>query len=441
MLPLSKAAAMPPHSKSDMKRLAVATLLLLLPLTAHADVVVLRAKRMLDVERGVIVANSVIVVEGETIRSVGVAPPTTAAKIIDLGDVTLLPGLMDMHTHLSIGRAEGYPTGRESSDGPIDQAIRATVNAKATLLAGFTSVREAGATDFIDVSLKKAIAHGTIIGPRITPSGAQISMTGGHGDNVGEPVGHWELTPKQGVADGPDQLLFAVRYQLKHGAEVIKLMATAGVLGFERTATARQFSDEELRTVVEEARRNGVKVMAHAHGREGILAAIRAGVDSIEHGSQLDAEGIRLMKERGTFLVPTIYLAMPEAGTTAHFESEHVKAKGAAMSEAARKAFQAAVAAGVPIAFGTDAGVRALPHGTNARELEAMVRLGMKPADAIRSATVVAAKLLGVDDRGVIAAGKLADIIAVAGDPLQDVRTLERVVFVMKNGQIYKGGM
>ena len=412
----------------------------LFSVAAHADVTVLRAKRMLDVERGVIVSDPVIIIDGETITSVGVAPPPPAAnaKTIDLGDVTLLPGLMDMHTHISIGSAEGYPTGREYSDGPIDAAIRATVHAKATLLAGFTSVREAGANDFIDVSLKKAIAHGTIIGPRITPSGGQISMTGGHGDNVGEPIGHWELTPKQGVADGPDQLLFAVRYQLKYGAEVIKLMATAGVLGFERTATARQFSDEELRTVVEEAKRNGVKVMAHAHGREGILAAIRAGVDSIEHGSHLDAEGIRLMKERGTYLVPTIYLAMPEAGTTAHFDSEMVKAKGAAISEAARKNFQAAVAAGVPIAFGTDAGVRALPHGTNAREFEAMVKLGMKPADAIRSATLSAAKLLGVDDRGVLAAGKLADIIAVSGNPLEDVTTLQRVVFVMKGGAVFK---
>lgn len=408
-------------------------------LTASAEVVALRARRMLDVERGAVVADPVIVIDGATIRSVGSAAPADA-RVVDLGDVTLLPGLIDLHVHLTAGRAEGYPTGRDHSDGPIDDAIRATVNAKATLLAGFTSVRSAGAGDFIDVSLKKAIAHGTIVGPRITPSGAQISMTGGHGDNVGEPVGHWELSPKQGVADGPEQLLFAVRYQLKHGAEVIKLMATAGVLGHERTATARQFSDEELRTVVEEARRNGVRVMAHAHGREGIVAAIRAGVDSIEHGSFLDAEGIRLMKERGTALVPTIYLSLPEAATTAHFESEAIRAKGAAVSAAAQKAFRDALAARVTIGFGTDAGVRALPHGTNAREFGAMVKLGMTPLDAIRAATVTAAKLLGADDRGTIAPGKLADIIAVPGNPLEDVTALERVVFVMKGGQVFKGG-
>ena len=405
--------------------------------TASADVIALRAKRMLDVERGVMVANPVIVVEGETIRAIQTAVPE-GARVVDLGDVTLLPGLFDMHVHLPIGRAQGYPFGFDSSDGPIDQAIRATVNAKATLLAGFTSVRSAGATDFIDVSLKKAIAHGTIIGPRITPAGNQISMTGGHGDNIGEPVGYFELTPKQGVADGPDQLLYAVRYQLKYGAEVIKLMATAGVLSPERTATARQFSDEELRTVVEEAKRNGVKVMTHAHGREGILAAIRAGVDSIEHGSFLDAEGIRLMKERGTFLVPTIWLSMPEAATVAHLDDPAIRAKSAATSAAAQKSFREAVAAGVPIAFGTDAGVRALPHGTNAREFGAMVKLGMKPLDAIRSATISAARLLGVDDRGTIAPGKLADIIAVNGNPLDDVTTLEHVVFVMKGGEIYK---
>ena len=296
-------------------------------------------------------------------------------------------------------------------------------------------MRECGANDFIDVALKRAIERNAIVGPRITPSGYQISMTGGHGDNVGFAPGEFELTWKQGVADGPEQLLAAVRNQIKYGAEVIKLTATAGVLSEERTATARQFSDEELAAIVGEAKRHGLRVAAHAHGTEGIIASVKAGVDSIEHGSMLNDEAIELMEENGTYLVPTLYLADAEGGTTAG-KTAHIQEKGAKVSAAALKSFRAAYAAGLKIAFGTDAGV--FPHGLNAREFGAMVRNGMKPADAIRAATVNAAALLGVIDRGTIAAGKLADLIAVKGDPLEDVTTLERVVFVMKGGVVYK---
>src|SRR5204863_47917 len=267
-----------------MKRVLLA--LLFFALTAHADVLALRAKRMLDVERGVIVNDPVVVIDGDHIKSGGREVPKDA-RVIDLGDVTLLPGLFDMHTHLSIGRTPDTKPA-DYYGGPVDHALQASMNARATLMAGFTTVRECGANDFIDVALKRAIERDVAVGPRITPSGYQISMTGGHGDNTGYPPGEYELTPKQGVADGPEQLLYAVRYQIKYGAEVIKLMVTAGVMGYERTATARQFSDEELRTVVEEAKRNGLRVAAHAHGTEGILAALRAGVDSIEHGSMLN---------------------------------------------------------------------------------------------------------------------------------------------------------
>ena len=407
--------------------------ILLFALAANGEVVALRAARLLDVERGAIINNPVIVIDGANIRAVGVSAPE-GARVIDLGDVTVLPGLIDMHTHLSVGRSNDpsiRPPGRFG--GPLDATLQAAANARATLLAGFTSVRECGANDFIDVALKRAIERGAAIGPRITPSGYQISMTGGHGDNTGFPPGEYELTPKQGVADGPEQLLFAVRNQIKYGAEVIKLTATAGVLSEEATATARQFSDEELRTIVEEAKRHGLRVAAHAHGTEGIIAALRAGVDSIEHGSMLNDDAIALMKQRGTWLVPTIALAEP--ATTAD-KSARMQEKGAAMSTAAIASFRAAHAAGVKIAFGTDAGV--FPHGNNAREFAAMVRHGMKPIDAIRSATLHAAALLGVTDRGSLKEGRLADIIAVKGNPLEDITTLERVTFVMKGGAVFK---
>src|SRR2546423_4585049 len=400
---------------------------------AGAPRIALRAARLLDVRAGTVVENAVVVIDGNKIAEVRHDVPD-GAEVIDLGDVTLLPGLFDMHTHLSLGRTERLRGPDPMSAGPVDMAIQAVVNAHATLMAGFTTVRECGANDFIDVALKNAIERGAIVGPRITPSGYQISMTGGHGDNVGYAEGVFELTPKQGVADGVPNLLFAVRYQLKHGAEVIKLTATAGVLGYERTATARQFSDEELRAIVEEARRNGVKVAAHAHGREGILAAIRAGVDSIEHGSQLDDEGLALMKARGTYLVPTLYAQHPDGKGRPLPAS--IQAKGAAMTAASDVMFPKALRSGVKIAYGTDAGV--FPHGLNGRDFALMTGFGMKPIDAIRSATTAAADLLGVSDRGAIAPGLLADIIAVRGNPLDDIKTLESVVFVMKDGAVAK---
>jgi len=401
---------------------------------ADTPPIAIRAARLLDVRRGVFVANPVVVVKGDRIQSVGTDVPP-GAETIDLGAATLVPGLFDMHTHLSVGGTVKMRGVSAMTATPADTTIQATVNARETLLAGFTSVRECGSNDFIDVALKNAIDRGAIAGPRITPAGYQISMTGGHGDVVGFPPGVFELSPKEGIADGKENILFAVRYQLKHGAEVIKVMATGGVLGEERTATARQYSDEELRTVVEEAHRNGVRVEAHAHGLEGILAAVRAGVDSIEHGSMMNDEAIRLMKAQGTFLVPTLYVSQPSSNTGAGM-SQHVKEKGLQMGAEANANFPKAVRAGVRIAYGTDAGV--YPHGLNAREFGVLVDHGMTSIDAIRAATIWAADLLGVSDRGSIEPGFVADLVAVREDPLRNVRTFESVAFVMKGGIVYR---
>ncbi len=409
----------------------------LLAAPAEAAVAV-RGARLLDVRAGRLVPDALVVVEGDRILYAGPAASHALAPetpVLGLGDVTILPGLMDLHTHLTVGRAEGHPP-RAFFPGPPDTTLQAAENARVTLLAGFTTVREAGAWYFIDVALDRAIGEGLAVGPRIVPSGYQISMTGGHGDDIGWPPGVFETSPEMGVADGPDALLRAVRYQLKHGARTIKLTATAGVAGPEATADARQFSDEELRTIVEEARRNRVKTAAHAHGREGILAAVQAGVDSIEHGSQIDLELARLMKERGTYLVPTAWLNTGNDDMSRRSEAE--QKKGRQISEQARASLRLAIREGVRIAYGTDAGV--FPHGRNACDFPVLVEFGMSPLEAIRTATLGAAALLGVDDRGSLEAGRLADLIAVPGDPLADVSRLKQPVFVMKGGEVYRWG-
>ena len=393
---------------------------------------VIRAARMLDVAKGQIVRPAVVTIEGDHIRSMG-QTSDTGARVIDLGDVTLLPGLMDVHVHLTDDLSGDWVM-RPVRETAADEALRGAANANKTLLAGFTTVRNVGAGGFADVSLMKAIDAGLIQGPRIIPAGHAIGITGGHCDATGWAPGVLELGPKEGVADGVDQVVAAARYQIKHGAKVIKVCATAGVFSYDATLGAQQLSDAELRAVVEEASRHGLKVAAHAHGTDGIKAAIRAGVASIEHGSMLDDESIRLMKEKGTYLVPTAYLL-----TQFKFEGipAPIAAKAREAIPLAQESHRKAIAAGVKIAFGTDAAI--YPHGDNAREFAVYVGYGMKPIDAIRTATVNAADLLGVIDRGVIARGKLADLIAVPGNPLQDVKMLEKVVWVMKGGVVYKG--
>jgi imidazolonepropionase-like amidohydrolase len=387
---------------------------------------------MIDVVKGEVVRPGVVVIDGGRIRSVGPSQLPDGARTVDLGDMTLLPGLIDAHTHLTFDISGDWVT-RSVRELPADAALRGARNARVTLLAGFTTVRDVGAPGFADVSLMKAIDAGFVMGPRMIPSAHAIGITGGHCDDTGWAPGVNELAPEQGVADGVDAAVRAVRYQVKHGARVIKVCATAGVLSFDATLGAQQLSDAELQAIVQEAARHGLKVAAHAHGREGIKAAVRAGVASIEHGSMIDDEAAALMKQRGTYLVPTAYLL-----STFKIESlpPPIAAKAREVIPIAQASHRRAIRAGVKIAFGTDAAVA--PHGENAHEFAVYTGHGMSPIDAIRTATINAADLLGVSDRGVIASGKLADLIAVRGNPLEDVRVLERVVWVMKGGEVVK---
>ncbi len=402
-------------------------------LHAQGDRVHVRAARMLDVVGGEVLRDVAVVVEGGRIVEVQAGAPAQGEAVIDLGDVCLLPGLIDCHTHLT-GDLEGDWLHRPVKEGPADWALRGAKNARLTLEAGFTTVRDVGAAGFSDVALMRAIESGFVAGPRMFPAAHPIGITGGHCDLTGFAPGVAQHDWRAGIADGAQEVLKAVRYQIKHGAKVIKTCATAGVLSLEGPVGAQQYSDEELRVLVEEARRHGLKVAAHAHGTEGILAAVRAGVASIEHGSMLDDEALRLMKERGTYLVPTTYLA--DAIDLSQLPAP-IRAKAESILPLAKDSVRRAVAAGVKIAYGTDAAV--YPHGLNAREFESLVERGMSPLEAIRTATLHAADLLGVDDRGVLAAGRLADLIAVEGDPLDDVRVLQKVVFVMKGGEVVKG--
>jgi imidazolonepropionase-like amidohydrolase len=405
---------------------ALALLWLNVGTAAAQQVTVVRAARMLDVKTGRMVQNAVVVIEDGRIKSVGSGEIPEDADIIDLGNLTLLPGLIDMHVHLTsqLGPDSFTRIGRETA---VDAALRGVLYARRTLLAGFTTVRNTGSEGFADVSLMRAIDRGFVVGPRIWPAAHGLSITGGHGDASGFAPGILEGGPEEGIADGVDEVIRAVRYQIKHGAKIIKTTATAGVLSFEGPVGAQQYSYEELRAMVEEAARHGVKVAAHAHGTEGIIAAVRAGVASIEHGSMLNDEAIALMKEKGTYLVPTTYLA---DNIPLDALPPPIRAKAEFVMPLAKESVRRAIRAGVKIAFGTDAAV--FPHGDNAKEFAALVERGLTPLEAIRSATLNAADLLGVDDRGLVAPGRWADLVAVPGNPLEDVR------FVMKGGKVFK---
>ncbi len=400
---------------------------------ASAGTTVLRANGMLDVEKGEVVSPAVVVVEDDRIVAVNPESIPAGATEVDLSGLILSPGLLDVHTHLTM-QISGDWTNRKVRETTEDAALRGVAHARKTLMAGFTTVRDLGA--FVggpDVALMRAIERGDVIGPRMIPARQSISITGGHCDSTGFIPGILEESPEDGTADGVDEVLQAVRYQIKHGAKVVKICATAGVLSAEGPVGAQQYSDAELRAAVEETHRHGLKIAAHAHGTEGIKAAIRAGVDSVEHGSLLDDEALELFNEHGTYLVTNIY---PPGVMDVSKLPPINRAKAEYVFPRREESFKRAVQAGVKMAYGTDAGV--YDHGLNAGQLAVRVRLGMKPLEAIRSATIYAADLLGVEDRARIAPGLLADIIAVEGNPIENVRRFEDVRFVMKAGEIYK---
>ncbi len=407
--------------------------------------VVLKAARIIDGTGAEPIRNGAIVVEGDKIAAIGPAGTITVpagAKVIDLGNATLLPGFIDAHTHI-IGRVLGDPEGQNASVRDQDSfgAILAVRNMERTLLAGFTTIRNLGAPHFDDIAIRKAMHEGWIKGPRMSTAGHSFGITGGHCDENGYKPGLADNDYRTGVADGVDEVRKAVRYQVKYGADVIKVCPTGGVLSEGDAVGATQYTYEELKAIVDEAAKLERRVAAHAHGTEGIKLAVRAGVASIEHGSFLDEEGAKLMAEKGTFLVPTLSAGeavekLAKSGVLKGLRGEKALAAAAAM----RHAIKLAVAHRVPIALGTDAGV--IPHGLNGHEFTLMVEWGgLRPMDAIVAGTLNAAKLLGAEKSiGSISVGKKADIVAVAGDPLVQIRTMENAVFVMKNGWIYKGG-
>lgn len=411
---------------------------LLLPLAAFAaqpasPTIAVKAAGLVDVRSGLTIKDAVVLIQGERITAVGSKLLIPAgAQVIDLGDKTLVPGLIDSHTHLTSDPEElGYSVIRLSV---ARQALTGAKNARKTLQAGFTTVRDVGSEAYTDVALRDAIDAGDIPGPRVVPSGNALGITGGHCDDTMH-APQFKIVG-DGVADGVDAVMRKTREVIKYGAGVIKFCATGGVLSFGDDPRTSQYTFEEMKAIISEAHRLGRKVAAHAHGGDGIRLAVLAGVDSIEHGSYIDDEGIKLMKEHKTFLVPTLFL-----GDWLIANAEAIKLpkplleKGKTVFPIALKNIGRAFAQGVPIAFGTDSGV--YPHGLNAGEFAVYVKLGMTPLQAIRSATLNAAQLLGMEDRiGAIEVGKFADLVAVSGDPLKDVTQLERVKWVMKGGAV-----
>jgi imidazolonepropionase-like amidohydrolase len=403
---------------------------------------VLKAARLFDGRADRTVAPGLVVVEGNRITGVGPSARVPAqAQVIDLGDATLLPGFIDSHTHMTGESSNNWLQG--TLDGLRrtlpESAIRSTEYARRTLLAGFTTTRDVGAGDYLDVGLRNAIAAGVVPGPRLLVAVHALGARGGHCDETGYPHLRFgrETGIEDGIASGADAFRDAVRFQVKYGADVIKVCATGGVLSLGDEVDTPQLTQAEMDAVVDEAHRLRKKAAAHAHGAGGAKVAIRAGIDSIEHGSFLDDEALRMMKERGTYLVPTLLAGAYVSGRIVpRSYPPEIAAKAKAAAEAMAGTVRRAVQQGVKIAFGTDAAVG--PHGANAKEFSLLVEAGMSPAAALRTSMLEAATLLGVEKSvGSLEAGKAADVIAVAGDPTSDVTATERVRFVMREGRIY----
>jgi imidazolonepropionase-like amidohydrolase len=399
---------------------------------------VLRAARLFDGKSDTLVQPAMIIVSGNKIQSVGGQAPA-GATVIDLGDATLLPGFIDAHTHLTMDFDPDYNGARLRQMGrPVSElAIRSTANAKATLMAGFTTVRDVGSSDFLDIGLRNSINAGVVPGPRMLVAVHAIGSTGGHcdeGDGFRFGFLSHEAGPEDGVINSPDQARFAVRFNIKYGADVIKTCPTGGVLSPTDEVDAPQLTQAEMDALVAAAHDLRRKAAAHAHGPEGAKRAIRAGIDSIEHGTFLEDEALRMMRERGTYLVPTLSV---RSGIAESKFPPLVQQKADVAVHAQDAMVRRALSMGVKIALGTDAAV--YPHGSNALEFVLLAADGMTPAQALHAGTTVDAALLGLHDKiGTLEAGKLADIVAVPGNPLDNIKATQNVFFVMKEGKVYR---
>lgn len=412
------------------------------PFFLQAKTTLIHAGKLIDGASNQAFKQMTIVIEGNLIAEVvkGYREPKADDFYIDLRQHTVLPGLMDMHVHLDSEYGKNSYTEKFTLNS-ADRAIRAVINAEKTILAGFTTVRNPGDTDNVTISLRNAIDSGLVVGPRIFSAGKSLATTGGHADptnGVRDDI-FPDPTPADGVINGRDDAFKAVRARYKSGADLIKITATGGVLSVAKSGQNPQFTEAEIAAVVEAAKDYDFTVAAHAHGAEGIKRAVRAGVDSIEHGSLMDQEGIDLMREYGTYYVPTIMAGfwVAEKAEDPDFFPEIVRPKALAIGPVMQETFGKAYRAGVKIAFGTDSGVSA--HGDNAQEFIYMVEAGMPEMEAIQSATREASKLLRINTTlGTIEQGKLADLIAVEGNPLEDISLLQNIAFVMKDGTVYK---
>jgi imidazolonepropionase-like amidohydrolase len=410
--------------------------------TAQAKTLI-HAGRLIDGRRDAVRAAATVTVEGDRITGIadGFTPAAPGDTVIDLRAATLMPGWIDLHVHISSEQSGAAGYAERFFMNPADFALRATTYARKTLLAGFTTVRDCGAGDKLNLALRDAIAKGFIVGPRIVAGGG-VTTTGGHGDPTNGLASELQemLAPRlPGTANGPEEMRAAVRQRYKDGADFIKIAATGGVLSLAKSGQAPLFTEEELRAVVETARDYGMTVAAHAHGAEGMLRAVRAGVHTIEHGTYMTDEVMAAMKAKGTTFVPTISagrFVAEKAKLDGYFPAV-VRPKAAAIGPLIQETFTRAWKAGVKIAFGTDQGVA--PHGDNAKEFVYMVEGGMSPLLALRAATLEAARVIGMDaDLGTVEVGKLADLVAVSGDPLADIRVVTRVNFVMKGGAVHQ---